>query len=159
MKVLVAIEDEDDGLRLAENIRNRDWPSGTEFHLVHVIGVRTGAELEKRVHDLEKEIEATSGAAVKLLAGISKQLEKFLPHAKLNSHVCVSRDVPAEILAEISDAQPQIVIIGKHSRENLQYVLHRSVSERLLPLMPANLDSVHVVEIPPLPKTAHVTIV
>jgi nucleotide-binding universal stress UspA family protein len=157
MKVLVAIEDKDDAAKILETIQNRGWPDATEFVLVHVLDTRPALEFEDRFELVEKEIEGKSRSAFKLLLDTSEKLKSILPHAGTNLYVCCG-NATEEILAAINDLQPQVVVIGKHCRNKLQNLFHKSVSERVLQRIPKDLDAVHVVEVPPLTKAARVDV-
>lgn len=147
MKVLVAIEDKKDASALVESIRNRPWPSNTQFVLVHVVGYGSLLWDQRLLDTAPEELEYESRSAYRLLLDTASRIKKFVPDAITETYVCYGTPTQ-ELLTAVNETHPNVIIIGTHCRNKLEQVFHKSVSEQIVRHIPTAVDAVHIVEIP-----------
>lgn len=152
MKVLVAIEDKLDALAIVETIHNRNWPSAsTELVLVHVIDVGSRFDQEKLLAHNAKDFDEEARSAYRLLMNAASELRSFMPAAVIDVVVCVGQPT-AEILSTLEAFRPNVLVIGKHSRNRLMRLFHPDIGRQILHSIPPEVEAVHVVEVPTIKR-------
>lgn len=154
MKVLIPVQDKLCVDVLSSFVIKYPWPAGTEFKILHVVHpVLVGSYMSVLPSALTEGIfeeRMRQGAA------LLKDFAKILSDAKIGTsieEVIVEGDAKAEVLSQMEESKPDLVVLGSHGKTGLRMlgsvsraiVAQSNCSVMVVPLTKEEKHKMHII--------------
>lgn len=138
MKVLLAVDDETFGAAITDFVLEHQWPAGTRFRILHIVGWTPPERELLKSRTLMEYLEYEYERARRLTDAILNRIRAALPQVEVDAEVMEGQ--PARRILAIATAwEADLVILGSHGRTGISELLLGSVSHAVISNAPCSV--------------------
>jgi nucleotide-binding universal stress UspA family protein len=138
MKILLAVDDETFGAAITDFVLKHQWPEGTRFRILHIVGWTPPERELLKSRTLMEYLEYEYERARDLTDTILNRIRAALPQVEVDAEVMEGH--PARRILAIATAWgADLIILGSHGRTGISELLLGSVSHAVISNAPCSV--------------------